>query len=321
MRGADHENFRTPLPEDIANFRPEEASNLDRDWFLMTLHKARKGAAGPSGMTAGALEGSLPQRKRQQSSSSQGQLQGYEVGTDDIVPKALTLRRLVAKTLAQELSQPTGSRHSSFPVGAHKPDQAFMEADPSTTVLSVLQGLKDAPGCERASFLSPVLWRMIARWSTRSRRERAESMATRQRLHCTLWVNTGSSLLHKPLCSPLLRGRHLGGGTPSLHRGNLRRVKILWVHAGIRINLGKTQLFKREGFLPFGCQHTLQGREITPPVIVWRGDHMFPHHQQGIFGDPLGHEEFVKSQLHARSKIRASSCNASKPCQTFNARG
>ena len=44
---------RTPLTEDVANFRPEEAPNLDRDFFLMTLRKARKGAAGgPSGMTA-----------------------------------------------------------------------------------------------------------------------------------------------------------------------------------------------------------------------------------------------------------------------------
>ena len=42
-----------PLPEDVVNFRPEEAPNLDRDFFLMTLRKARKGAAGgPSGMTA-----------------------------------------------------------------------------------------------------------------------------------------------------------------------------------------------------------------------------------------------------------------------------
>ena len=52
--------------------------------------------------------------------------------------------------------------------------------------------------------------------------------------------------------------------------------------------------------MPPGCQHILQaGREMTPPVIVWRGDHMLPDHQQGIvvLGTPLGHEEFVKSQL------------------------
>ena len=38
--------FRTPLQEDIVNFLPEEAPNLDRDWFLMTLRKAWKRAAG-----------------------------------------------------------------------------------------------------------------------------------------------------------------------------------------------------------------------------------------------------------------------------------
>ena len=34
---------RTPLPDHIVNFHP---ANLDRDLFLMTLRKARKGAAG-----------------------------------------------------------------------------------------------------------------------------------------------------------------------------------------------------------------------------------------------------------------------------------
>ena len=44
------------------------------------------------------------------------------------------------------------------------------------------------------------------------------------------------------------------------------------------------------------------GREMTLPVIVWRGDHMLPDHQQGIvvFGTPLGREEFVKSQLRCK---------------------
>ena len=91
----------------------------------------------------------------------------------------------------------------------------------------------------------------------------------------------------------------------------------LWDHAGIRINLDKTQLFNRGGFLPPGCQHILQaGKEMTPPVIVWRGD-TFPNHQQGIvvLGTPVGHEEFVKSQLWCKLQE-----HNPKPCQTCNAR-
>ena len=67
---------RTQLLEDIVHFQPEEAPNLDRDWFLVTLRKARKGAAGgPSGMTAEHLS-SPPQRKRQQPSARDGSRRG-----------------------------------------------------------------------------------------------------------------------------------------------------------------------------------------------------------------------------------------------------
>ena len=64
----------------------------------------------------------------------------------------------------------------------------------------------------------------------------------------------------------------------------------LWDHAGIRINLGKTQLFNRGGFLPLGCQHILQaGREMTPPVIVaWRPHAPKSPSRDCRVGDPLG---------------------------------
>ena len=52
--------------------------------------------------------------------------------------------------------------------------------------------------------------------------------------------------------------------------------RSLWEHAGIRINMGKTQIFNRENVLPPGWQHILRaGRQLNSPVIMWRGDSFF----------------------------------------------
>ena len=74
--------------------------------------------------------------------------------------------------------------------------------------------------------------------------------------------------------------------------------RALWEHAGIR-----TQIFNRAGVFPPGCQHILRaGRQLTPPVVVWRGDSALPSDQQGvtILGTPLGHVDFVRAQLRAK---------------------
>ena len=79
--------------------------------------------------------------------------------------------------------------------------------------------------------------------------------------------------------------------------------RALWEHAGIRINQGKTQIFNRAGVFPPGCHHILRaGRQLTPPVVVWRGDSALPSDQQGvtILGTPLGHVDFVRAQLRAK---------------------
>ena len=59
--------------------------------------------------------------------------------------------------------------------------------------------------------------------------------------------------------------------------------RALWEHAGI-INQGKTQIFNRGGVFPPGCQHILRAgrRQLTPPVVVWRGDSALPSDQQGV---------------------------------------
>ena len=81
--------------------------------------------------------------------------------------------------------------------------------------------------------------------------------------------------------------------------------RALWAHAGIRINLGKTQIFNRGNVLPPGCQHILRaGRQLDPPVVVWRSDSVLPSEQQGvtILGTPLGRLDFVKAQLRVKAE-------------------
>ena len=128
--------------------------------------------------------------------------------------------------------------------------KALTEANPSTTMLSD-DGVGAFDSISRSAMLQgsrmPLVVRepspssssfMAARpricGSMRSRRERAESKATRRCLHCTLWVNTGPSLLCKQF------GRHLVVANP--HRIAAIYAELesaLWNHAGIRINLGK----------------------------------------------------------------------------------
>ena len=79
----------------------------------------------------------------------------------------------------------------------------------------------------------------------------------------------------------------------------------LWAHAGIRINLVKTQIFIRAGFLPHNCQHIIRaGLQLNPPVVVWRGDSVLSPVQRGvtILGTHLGHLYFVKAQLRAKAE-------------------
>ena len=98
----------------------------------------------------------------------------------------------------------------------------------------------------------------------------------------------------------------------------------LWAHAGIRINLGKTQIFNRAGALPPDCQHIIRaGRLLNPPVVVWRGDSALPPDQRGvtILGTPLGHLDFVKAQLRAKAEEHRILLNRVEAMTAFSARG
>ena len=63
----------------------------------------------------------------------------------------------------------------------------------------------------------------------------------------------------------------------------------LFAHSSIRVHNGKTQVWNRGGVVPAG---------------VWRGDPALHSEEQGvrILGTPLGHPEFVRSQLAGLSE-------------------
>ena len=166
--------------------------SIDRVWFLVSLRTARRGAAGgPSGMTAEHMRVLLHNER------DSGLL--FEMALDVVradIPEAVLeairlgrmtalqkpgggivvgdiLRRLVAKTLAQETSHHIEAATSPFQYAlttrcgceciAHTA-QALTDADPEATVLSIdgigafdlisraamLTALKAAPGCDRA---------------------------------------------------------------------------------------------------------------------------------------------------------------------------
>ena len=75
----------------------------------------------------------------------------------------------------------------------------------------------------------------------------------------------------------------------------------LWVHAKIRVHSGKTHVWNRSGRRPLACDE-LQQRAILqdPTARVWTGSGV-PTQNQGIkvLGCPLGHEDFVTTQLEA----------------------
>ena len=76
----------------------------------------------------------------------------------------------------------------------------------------------------------------------------------------------------------------------------------LFTHSSIRVHHGKTQVWNRGSVAPMGIE-VLQAvaRVHDPDAIVWRGDSTLRGVDQGvrILGTPLGHPDFVRSQLCA----------------------
>ena len=75
----------------------------------------------------------------------------------------------------------------------------------------------------------------------------------------------------------------------------------MWVHSKIRVHSGKTHVWNRSGRMLPACDE-LQRRAVLqdPTAQVWTGSGV-PTQNQGIkvLGCPLGHEDFVTTQLEA----------------------
>ena len=85
----------------------------------------------------------------------------------------------------------------------------------------------------------------------------------------------------------------------------------LWVHAKIRVHSGKTHVWNRSGRVPPTCDE-LQRRTVLqdPTAQVWTGS-LVSTQNQGIkvLGCPLGHEDFVTTQLDAMYNQLGCSCS------------
>ena len=256
-----------------------------------------------------------------------GGVRGIVVG--DIV------RRLVAKTFAQELSHHIEAATSPFQHAlttrsgceciAHAV-QALTDVNPEATVLSVdgigafdlisrasmLTALRDLPGCDRAlpfvrqfyGRVSKCFWEDDGGTTHEICRAKEGNRETRQCLRCSHSDNTEPSLLQSAMhpsakLMAFLDDVYVVTSPPQVAECFTHLERELWAHAGIRINLGKTQIFQqgRRSSSKLPAHYSRQ-------AVSWRGDSGLPAEQQGvtILGTPLGHVEFVKSQLRAKSE-------------------
>ena len=59
-------------------------------------------------------------------------------------------------------------------------------------------------------------------------------------------------------------------------------------------------MWNRAGVLPTGWDAiTAAARTADPTAIVWRGDPSLPSSRMKILGTPLGHPDYVQSQLRS----------------------
>ena len=69
------------------------------------------------------------------------------------------------------------------------------------------------------------------------------------------------------------------------------------------MHLGKTQVWKRGGHVPPGCDSMqVATQRVDPHARVWRGEG--PSYEQGIrvLGIPIGHVDFVHAQLRSKTE-------------------
>ena len=354
---------RDPPPPGLLARMPDSPFQLDEDKLAQNIRKARRGAApGPSGMTnehlftlleseddlslfsqfAGILAradippNALEVIRRGQMSAlrkANGGVRGIVVGD--------TLRRLVARTIAQQIGDAVERATSPFQYALKTRAgcecvshmfQTLLDLDPRATILSV-----DGVGA----------FDLISRNAMKaglSHLEEGDKLLPFVRLFYSspstfLWEDDVGTVHHIPQgeggeqgdpLMPLLvaLGQHtallevsdrldegerlvaflddlcaLSGPDRTVDCHNIL-AEELWEHARIRLNQGKTCVFNKGGEVPDGIQ-VLQtvAERVDPEARVWRGDHQSDPGRRGItiLGTPVGTREFVLNELESKA--------------------
>ena len=359
---------RSPVPEDIVNARPDHPFSLDCEQFLLNLRSSKRGAAaGPSGMTADHLMPLLETERDSAklfalaSSLAKGDVPVEVVSwvrmgritalrKEDGGVRGITvgdiLRRLVARTIAQQISKVVEESTAPYQyalstkVGcecvAHIV-QTLTDSDESATVVSVdgigafdlisrnamLEGLMGIDGGDAVlpfvrqfyGHPSAHIWKV----DMGNVHEIAQGEGGEQ----------GDPLM--PLLFSLGQHRSLDSISGRLRAGEKimaylddvyvvcapHRVRAvtqiveeeLFRHAHISVHHGKTQVWNRGGVEPSGIvELTRAAQSVNPTAVVWKSDPRLPLNERGlrVLGCPIGSPEFVAARLNAKSEEQRS---------------
>ena len=355
----------TPVDPDLAAWDPPVPVVLNRVALLANLRRARKGAApGPSGLTAEMLRVVLDDADASQSFSDVASQLACARVPNDIVPAlglgrvvALSkpnggtrglvigdfLRRLVARTLAQQYAAPLAEacHPHQYALGSRVGAEALIHevqarcaADPRLTVVSldaaaaydgmsrqtVLRELKEVP---EASALLPFVRLWLGRTSTYCWQQGARTRHLQQ----------GEGVEQGDPLSPALFSLGLRAALRDLQldvRPDLgecilaylddvtilanpqraldlirRFERHLAFHTRLCLNLSKTAIWNGAGVAPDGL-HALSTTSRT-----WLGDSSLAPAQRGlvVLGAPLGTPEFVQAHLQQTLERQATLLN------------
>ena len=249
-------------------------------------------------------------------------------------------RRLVSRTLAKQFVQQVEDATAPFQYAlktragcecvAHI-FQSLTEVDPSTTVISVdgvgafdmvsraamLSGLLDMEEGER---LLPFVRMFYSQPSSYLFDDEAGETHTVQQGEggeqgdalMPLFFSLGQQRALRAIAGELQAGGRLFAFLDDLYvscqparvAAVHRSMRIeLWRHSKISVHHGKTKLWNKAGILPSGVEELQQlSSSVDEDAVVWRGNPQLQTSRQGIkiLGTPIGHEDFVRTQLMAR---------------------
>ena len=302
----------TPVDPDLAAWDPPVPVVLNRVALLANLRRARKGAApGPSGLTAEMLRVVLDDADASQSFSDVASQLACARVPDDIVPAlglgrvvALSkpnggtrglvigdfLRRLVARTLAQQYAAPLAEacHPHQYALGSRVGAEALIHevqarcaADPRLTVVSL-----DAAAAHDGMSRQTVL---------RELKEVPEASALLPFVR--LWLGRTSTYFWMTSLSWLTRSE------PWISSGGLSATSRFTPASCL--NLSKTAIWNGAGVAPDGL-HALSTTSRT-----WLGDSSLAPAQRGLvlLGAPFGTPEFVQAHLQQTLERQATFLN------------